>query len=99
MKSASIDREAIVLIFELSKRTESRIDRPRRQRMRAIIYKGPYSIGLDNVEDPRIEQPGDAIVKVTSSGICGSDLHMYEGRTAAGPGVVFGHEIMEQHGA
>ncbi len=62
--------------------------------MRAIIYKGPYIIGLDNVEDPVIEQPGDAIVKVTSSGICGSDLHMYEGRTAAGPGVVFGHEIM-----
>lgn len=48
----------------------------------------------EDVENPRIEAPEDAILRVTSSGICGSDLHMYEGRTAAGPGVVLGHEIM-----
>ncbi|MHB8109876.1 MAG: glutathione-independent formaldehyde dehydrogenase [Syntrophorhabdaceae bacterium] len=62
--------------------------------MKAIIYKGPYKVSCDQIDNPRIEAPGDAILRVTSSGICGSDLHMYEGRTAAGPGVVLGHEIM-----
>jgi glutathione-independent formaldehyde dehydrogenase len=47
---------------------------------------------VDNVDDPRIEHPNDVIVKITSTAICGSDLHMYEGRTAAEPGIVFGHE-------
>jgi glutathione-independent formaldehyde dehydrogenase len=49
---------------------------------------------VENVEDPKIEHPSDVIVKLTSSAICGSDLHMYEGRTAAPPGIVFGHENM-----
>ncbi len=62
--------------------------------MKAIIYKGPYKVSCEDVENPRIEAPQDAILRVTSTGICGSDLHMYEGRTAAGSGVVFGHEIM-----
>ena len=42
--------------------------------------------------EPRIEEPTDAIVRVTSSGICGSDLHMYDGHTSARPGMVLGHE-------
>jgi glutathione-independent formaldehyde dehydrogenase len=62
--------------------------------MKAIIYKGPFKVACEDIDNPRIEDPGDAILRVTSSGICGSDLHMYEGRTAAGPGVVLGHEIM-----
>ncbi|HEX2966546.1 MAG TPA: glutathione-independent formaldehyde dehydrogenase [Syntrophorhabdaceae bacterium] len=62
--------------------------------MKAIVYKGPYKVKCEEIENPRIEMPEDAILKVTSSGICGSDLHMYEGRTAAGPGVSLGHEIM-----
>jgi glutathione-independent formaldehyde dehydrogenase len=41
-----------------------------------------------------MQHPNDVIVKVTSTAICGSDLHMYEGRTAAQPGIVFGHENM-----
>src|SRR5947209_1193234 len=60
--------------------------------MRAVVYKAPCSVEVEQVEDPRIEQPGDAIIKMTSAAICGSDLHMYEGRTAATPGTVFGHE-------
>jgi len=60
--------------------------------MRALVYRGPFDVSVDNVEDPRIEHPNDVIVKITSSAICGSDLHMYEGRTAAEPGIVFGHE-------
>ena len=62
--------------------------------MRAVVYKGPFSVAIENVPDPALKHPNDVIVKITSSCICGSDLHMYEGRTAAEPGIVFGHENM-----
>ena len=62
--------------------------------MRAVVYKGPFQVAVENVPDPEIQHPNDVIVKITSSCICGSDLHMYEGRTAAEPGIVFGHENM-----
>ncbi|HXP57822.1 MAG TPA: alcohol dehydrogenase catalytic domain-containing protein, partial [Streptosporangiaceae bacterium] len=60
--------------------------------MRAVVYQKPFDVAVQEVPDPRIEHPADAIVRITSSCICGSDLHMYEGRTAAEPGIVFGHE-------
>lgn len=60
--------------------------------MRAVVYKGPFDVAVEDVENPRISHPNDVIVRVTSTAICGSDLHMYEGRTAAEPGIVFGHE-------
>src|SRR3981081_2188961 len=66
----------------------------RRWPVRAVVYKGPFQVAVENVEDPRIEHPNDVIVRLTSTAICGSDLHMYEGRTAAEPGIVFGHENM-----
>ena len=62
--------------------------------MKAVVYKGPFKVAVEEVEDPRIEHPNDVIVRITSTAICGSDLHMYEGRTAAEPGIVFGHENM-----
>jgi glutathione-independent formaldehyde dehydrogenase len=62
--------------------------------MRAVVYEAPFKVEVKQVEDPKIQHPNDAIVRVTSSCICGSDLHMYEGRTAAQPGMVFGHENM-----
>ena len=62
--------------------------------MKAVVYKGPFSVAVEEVPDPKIEHPNDVIVRITSSCICGSDLHMYEGRTAAEPGIVFGHENM-----
>ena len=62
--------------------------------MKAVVYKGPFEVAVENVPDPEIKHPNDVIVKITSSCICGSDLHMYEGRTAAEPGIVFGHENM-----
>src|SRR5258708_37571223 len=49
---------------------------------------------MEQVPDPKIEHPNDAIIKITSTCICGSDLHMYEGRTVAQPGLRFGHEPM-----
>jgi glutathione-independent formaldehyde dehydrogenase len=60
--------------------------------MRAVVYKEPFKISVENVAYPKIEKPNDVIVRITTTAICGSDLHMYEGRTAANPGIVFGHE-------
>ena len=60
--------------------------------MKAVVYRGPFSVAVENVLDPEQQYPNDVIVKITSSCICGSDLHMYEGRTAAKPGIIFGHE-------
>jgi glutathione-independent formaldehyde dehydrogenase len=60
--------------------------------MQAVVYKKPFEVAIEQVPDPRIEHPNDVLVRVTSTAICGSDLHMYEGRTAAEPGIVFGHE-------
>ena len=62
--------------------------------MRAVIYERPFQVAVSDVPDPGIKHPNDVIVRITSSCICGSDLHMYEGRTAAEPGIVFGHENM-----
>ena len=62
--------------------------------MRAVVYKKPFEVSVENVEDPKMDHPNDVIVRVTSTCICGSDLHMYEGRTAAEPGIIFGHENM-----
>ena len=60
--------------------------------MQAVVYREPFRVAVEQVDDPRIERPNDVIVQITSAAICGSDLHMYEGRTAAEPGIVFGHE-------
>ena len=62
--------------------------------MRAVVYKGAHEVAVEEVDDPRIQAPTDAVVRITSTAICGSDLHMYEGRTDAEPGIVFGHENM-----
>ena len=51
--------------------------------MKAVVYKEPFKVAVENVPDARIEQPTDVLVRITSSAICGSDLHMYEGRTGA----------------
>ncbi len=62
--------------------------------MKAVVYKAPFRVAVETVTEPKTQHPNDVIVKVTSTAICGSDLHMYEGRTAAQPGIVFGHENM-----
>ena len=49
--------------------------------MKALVYKGPRDVRVENVPDPQVEQATDALVKITATNICGSDLHMYEGRT------------------
>lgn len=47
--------------------------------MKAVVFHGVGDIRLDTVADPRIEQPTDAVVRLTSSAICGTDLHMVRG--------------------
>src|SRR3954467_4357559 len=63
--------------------------------MKAVTWHGRRDIRVDSVPDPRIEAPTDAIVRITSTAICGSDLHLYE---LMGPfleqGDVLGHEPM-----
>src|ERR1700761_2015478 len=60
--------------------------------MKALVYRGPRNVRIEEVSDPRIEEPTDVIVKITSTNICGSDLHMFEGRTNVEKGKVLGHE-------
>src|ERR1700710_151047 len=60
--------------------------------MKALVYHGPRNVSVDNVPDARIEKPTDVLVRITSTNICGSDLHMYEGRTDMEQGRVLGHE-------
>src|SRR5436190_16970424 len=71
--------------------------------MKAVAWHGTHDVRVDTVPDPGIEQPTDAIIRVTSSGICGSDLHLYE---VLGPyldeGDILGHEpmgVVEEVGA
>ncbi len=63
--------------------------------MRAVTYHGTHDVRVDTVPDPEIVNPRDAIIKVTSTAICGSDLHLYDGVM---PGVlkgdILGHEFM-----
>src|SRR5262249_19822990 len=60
--------------------------------MKALVYQGPRDVRIENVPDPSIEGPTDAIVRITTTNISGSDLHMYEGRTSVEKGKVLGHE-------
>lgn len=60
--------------------------------MKALVYNGPREVSIEEVADPKIERPTDVLVKITSTNICGSDLHMYEGRTDVEKGKVLGHE-------
>jgi threonine dehydrogenase-like Zn-dependent dehydrogenase len=71
--------------------------------VKAVVWHGKRDVRVDSVPDPRIERPNDILIKVTSSGICGSDLHLYE---VLGPfmseGDILGHEpmgIVEEVGA
>src|SRR5258708_24858091 len=62
--------------------------------MKAVVYRDAYSVAVEDVPDPRIEDPRDVIVQITTTNICGSDLHMYEGRTGVEQGKILGHENM-----
>jgi S-(hydroxymethyl)glutathione dehydrogenase/alcohol dehydrogenase len=62
--------------------------------MKATVFHKPGNISVDNVEDPVIENMDDIIVKITSTAICGSDLHIYNGFFPQAKDQVLGHEFM-----
>ncbi|MEJ7629947.1 MAG: zinc-dependent alcohol dehydrogenase [Nocardioidaceae bacterium] len=63
--------------------------------MKAVTWQGKRDVRVEEVPDPTIEQPTDAVIKVTSTNICGSDLHLYEVLGAfMNPGDILGHEAM-----
>ncbi|WP_431937483.1 glutathione-independent formaldehyde dehydrogenase [Micromonospora sp. RP3T] len=62
--------------------------------MKALVYRGPRDVAVEDRPDPTIQAPTDAIIRITTTNICGSDLHMYEGRTSVEAGKILGHENM-----
>jgi threonine dehydrogenase-like Zn-dependent dehydrogenase len=63
--------------------------------VKALVYHGKRDVRVDTVPDPAIQKPNDAIIRVTSTGICGSDLHLYEVLGAyLDSGDILGHEPM-----
>ena len=65
--------------------------------MRALTWHGKHDVRVDTVPDPEIINPRDAIIKITSTAICGSDLHLYDGYIPTmKAGDILGHEIDRQ---
>lgn len=63
--------------------------------MRAMVYRGPYKIRVEEKPKPRIEHPNDAVVRVSMGAVCGSDLHLYHGLMPdTRVGTTFGHEFI-----
>jgi threonine dehydrogenase-like Zn-dependent dehydrogenase len=63
--------------------------------MRALCWHGKHQVSIDTVPDPTIQEPTDAIIKVTSTAICGSDLHLFDGyQPTMEEGDILGHEPM-----
>lgn len=62
--------------------------------MRAVVYAGPGRVEIDDVADARLEEPGDALVRVSLAAICGTDLHIVSGHSDIEPGTVLGHEFV-----
>ena len=62
--------------------------------MRAVVFEGVGRVAVRSVPEPAVIESTDAVVRVRLAGLCGSDLHIYEGREDARPGVVMGHEAV-----
>ncbi|MDP8957934.1 MAG: glutathione-dependent formaldehyde dehydrogenase [Actinomycetota bacterium] len=71
--------------------------------MKAVTWQGKHEVKVEEVPDPRIEQPTDAVIKVTASGLCGSDLHLYDKMwPVLEEGEILGHEpvgVVEEVGS
>ena len=69
--------------------------------MKAVVYEDVRKLSVSDVPEPVIEDPSDAVVRVTAAAICGSDLHFYNGKAPLSPGDAIGHEgvgVVEQVG-
>src|SRR5450755_4251095 len=69
--------------------------------MQALVFRGPNQIGIEQVPIPR-PGPGEAVIRVTLTTICGTDLHIVKGEYPVKPGLIIGHEpvgVIEELGA
>ncbi|MFI4989319.1 MAG: alcohol dehydrogenase catalytic domain-containing protein [Solirubrobacterales bacterium] len=62
--------------------------------MRAVTFQAPGEVRVEDVAEPELLEPTDAIVRIQASGVCGSDLHIYHGRVKIEPGFTIGHEYV-----
>jgi threonine dehydrogenase-like Zn-dependent dehydrogenase len=62
--------------------------------MRAVVYKGPHEVAVEDKPYPKLQTETDCILKVTTSALCGSDLHFYRGHLDVPSGFVCGHEFV-----
>ncbi|BCS28598.1 alcohol dehydrogenase family protein [Aspergillus puulaauensis] len=62
--------------------------------MKAVVFRGPFDIAVEEKPRPQIKDSKDAIIRVTLAGICGSELHMYRGHQETGTGHIMGHEFV-----
>ena len=62
--------------------------------MRAVVFEGRERVRVDDVAEPAVEEPSDAVVEIGLTAICGSDLHVYDGKLPVDPGDVLGHEAV-----
>ncbi|HEY2535435.1 MAG TPA: alcohol dehydrogenase catalytic domain-containing protein [Solirubrobacteraceae bacterium] len=62
--------------------------------MRAVTFQSPGEVAIEDVPEPELARPDDAIVQIDASGICGSDLHIYHGRVPVEQGFTIGHEFV-----
>ncbi len=62
--------------------------------MKAVVYHGHEDFRVQQVADPGLQEASDALVRVTRSAICGSDLHLWHAPTMGSPGFTMGHEVL-----
>lgn len=62
--------------------------------MRAVTYQAPGEVRLEEVADPELTSPDEAIIAIEATGVCGSDLHIFHGRVPVDPGTTIGHEYV-----
>jgi 2-desacetyl-2-hydroxyethyl bacteriochlorophyllide A dehydrogenase len=62
--------------------------------MQAVTFQAPHEVRVEDKPEPELVAPDDAIVRITATGICGSDLHIYHGRVQLEPGFTIGHEYV-----
>ncbi|KAL6899995.1 GroES-like protein [Trichoderma evansii] len=70
--------------------------------MKAVVFRGPFDVGVETRPKPAVRDPTDAIIRVKLAGICGSELHMYRGIQKSAAGHIMGHEfigVIEQIGS
>ncbi|KKZ58448.1 hypothetical protein EMCG_00939 [[Emmonsia] crescens] len=65
-----------------------------KETMRAVVFKGPYKIAVEERPVPKIQSPTDIIVKVKYTALCGSELHVFRGHQPSGTDFIMGHEFM-----